>query len=345
MVSSPSTGVQIQRGRPTPRSGANIIRATHGEYQVTDLDRAYAFYVDALGFVVTERTTDALYLRGFEERDHHSLVLRKGAAPGASHLAFKVASDDDLDRLEHFASAAGLRTIDVPADQEPGHGRALRFHDPFGLPLEFVARMRQEERLLQRFDLYRGAQVMRFDHFNCQLPNVAEAYAWYSAELGFGCSEYTVSDDGRLWAAWLQRKQNVHDLALMNGTGPRVHHFGFWVTDPMSVLRACDVLAASGWAHAIERGPGRHGLSNAFFLYLRDPDGNRIELYASDYLLSDPDWEPIRWTLNDPRRATFWGHIAPPSWFDEAACCLSFENGEALPMTAGMLQDRPDHVT
>ena len=133
-----------------------------------------------------------------------------------------------------------------------------------GLPLEFFAEMQQVERLLQRFDLYRGAQVMRFDHFNCQMPDVDAAYAWY-ADLGFGCSEYTVGDQEQLWAVWLQRKGNVHDLALMNGVGPRVHHLGFWLADTLSALRACDVLAAAGWTDSIERGPGRHGISNAFF--------------------------------------------------------------------------------
>lgn len=345
MVSTTENAVLMHRGRPEPQSGANIIRSAHGEYRVTDLERARAFYVDTLGFIESERTENALYLRGLEERDHHSLVLRVAESPGAGHLAFKVASDDDLERLARFASASGLAPHWIEAGREPGQGRALRFQDPVGLPLEFVAEMEQTERLLQRFDLYRGAQVMRFDHFNCQLPEVPDLYRWYAEGLGFGCSEYTVSDDGQLWAVWLQRKQNVHDIALMNGLGPRVHHYGFWVTDPLSVLRACDVLAASGWGSSIERGPGRHGLSNAFFLYLRDPDGNRIELYASDYLLADPDWEPIRWTLNDPRRATFWGHMPPASWFDDAALCESFETGGLLPTAAATLRDRPDHVT
>ena len=345
MVTNQQTNAEIRRGRPEPRSGANIIRSSHGEYRVTDLGRARAFYVDTLGFVETEQTADTLYLRGLEERDHHSLVLRKSSTPGAGHLAFKVASEDDLDRLAHHVAAAGLKPCWLASGEEIGQGRALRFNDPFGLPLEFVAEMTQVERLLQRFDLYRGAQVMRFDHFNCQVPDVRAAYEWYSAELGFGCSEYTVDDAGRIWATWLQRKQNVHDIAVMNGTGPRVHHFGFWVTDPLSVLRACDVLAADGWASSIERGPGRHGLSNAFFLYLRDPDGNRIEMYANDYLLADPDWEPIRWTLNDPRRATFWGHMPPASWFDDAALCESFEDGQLLPTAPAQLHDRPDHVT
>ncbi|MCK9906434.1 VOC family protein, partial [Frankia sp. Cpl3] len=97
----------------------------------------------------------------------------------------------------------------------------------------------------------------------------------------------------------------------MNGRGPRLHHIGFWLPDPLSLIHACDVLASMGYGHVIERGPGRHGLSNAFFLYLRDPDGHRIELYNGDYLTGDPDFTPIRWDLNDPRRQTFWGHKAP----------------------------------
>jgi catechol 2,3-dioxygenase len=336
----------MRTGRPDPSSGANIVRSAHGEYLVTDLSRSREFYVDVLGFIETERTSDALYLRGLEERVHHSLVLRQSDRPGAGHLSFRVECDDDLERLATQFRSDGLSARWLEDGEEHGHGRALRVQDPSGLPLEFVADVWPVERLLQRFDLYRGAQMMRFDHFNCQVPDVARAYEWYADVLGFGCSEYTVADDsGQLWAAWLQRKQNVHDLALMNGIGPRVHHLGFWVTDPMSVLRACDVLAACGQTGAIERGPGRHGISNAFFLYLRDPDGNRIELYASDYLVADPDWQPIRWTLDDPRRATFWGHAAPPSWFDEAARCMSIETGELLPVTQPAMHDRPAHVT
>jgi catechol 2,3-dioxygenase len=69
----------------------------------------------------------------------------------------------------------------------------------------------------------------------------------------------------------------------------------------------------------MERGPGRHGISNAFFLYIRDPDGHRVELFTSDYLTVDPDHEPIRWSLRDPQRQTLWGHPAPQSWFEEGS--------------------------
>ena len=327
-------------------AGAQILRLAHVEYRVTDLGRAAAFYVDLLGFIETSRGRDRLYLRGLEEREHHSFVLRKAPSPGVSHFAFRVTSEDDLVRLQRRCEASGRPARWVEGEEE-GQGRALRVQDPSGLPVEFYHEMAQVDRYLQRFDQYRGPHIMRIDHVNCQVPDVQTAYEWYTGEWGFWCSEYTETDDRppRLWAAWLHRKQNVHDIALMNGIGPRVHHAGFWVPDALAVLRACDILAAAGQATAIERGPGRHGLSNALFVYLRDPDRNRIELYASDYLIADPDWKPIRWSINDPRRATFWGHVPPKSWFDEASLVESITDGTLIEPKAPQLQDRPSFVT
>ncbi len=116
----------------------------------------------------------------------------------------------------------------------------------------------------------------------------------------------------------MHRKGNVHDLAFTNGAGPRLHHIGVWTSSSLDILHICDVMAtrpatSPTWSAA----PGRHGISNAFFLYVRDPDGHRVELFTSDYLTVDPDLEPIRWTLRDPQRQTLWGQPAPKSWFEE----------------------------
>ena len=110
-----------------------------------------------------------------------------------------------------------------------------------------------------------------------------------------------------------------------------------------SIIRLCDILAAARMPDAIERGPGRHGVSNAFFLYVRDPDGHRIELYTNDYVTSDPDFEPIRWALDDPRRQTLWGAKTPKSWFEEAMPLEAFEGGWMEPK-AGELVGLPVHV-
>ena len=117
----------------------------------------------------------------------------------------------------------------------------------------------------------------------------------------------------------MHRKGNVHDFAITNGRGPRLHHFAYWVPTAMNILHLCDVMASSGFLKNIERGPGRHGISNAFFLYVSDPDGHRLELYTTDYFTGDHDHEPVRWSLQDPRRQTLWGAPAPRSWFEQGS--------------------------
>jgi catechol 2,3-dioxygenase len=308
----------------------NIIRCARAILHVTDLAASRDFYENALGFVVTEADQQHLYLRGYEEHNHHSLVLKKAEQPGIEVISYKVYAEEDLENLYDFFERKNMNPKWINEGQQHAVGKAFRVQDISGIPVEFFVKMDTVERLLQRYDLYRGARVQRIDHFNCMVSDVQKAYDFYVNELGFACSEYTETEDKKLWAAWLHRKPNVHDLALMNGKGPLLHHIGFWLSDQLSIIHACDVLASMGYAKSIERGPGRHGLSNAFFLYLRDPDGHRIELYNGDYLTCDPDFKPIRWDINDPRRQTFWGHQAPDSWFDEASEVLDIHSGKPM---------------
>ena len=55
----------------------NVVRASHVEFGVRDLEKSRAFYVDCLGYLVTAEDNNAIFLRAVEERNHHSIVLRK----------------------------------------------------------------------------------------------------------------------------------------------------------------------------------------------------------------------------------------------------------------------------
>jgi catechol 2,3-dioxygenase len=291
----------------------DIVRSAYAELMVTDIAASEHFYVDLLGLVVSLRTDDALYLRGWGEQLHHSLVLRRAAAPACGRLSFLVRREEDLDAIaaEFERRSCVVRFIEGDL---AAMGRALRVWDPFGFPLETQ---------LQRFDIQRGAPIMRLDHFNIHSPNCEDTLAFWQ-QLGFRTTEYIATDGEteRITGGWLARKQSVHDVALTAGRGPRLHHMGFYVAEPAGVLRACDQLAAAHRPDAIERGPGRHGVSNAFFVYLRDPDGHRIELYACDYYTGDPDHKPLRWSINDPRCRSFWGTRAPDSWYEQSSAVL-----------------------
>jgi catechol 2,3-dioxygenase len=102
------------------------------------------------------------------------------------------------------------------------------------------------------------------------------------------------------------------------------------VPTPLNIIDLLDLMATTGYVANIERGPGRHGISNAFFLYILDPDGHRIEIYCSDYQTVDPDLEPIKWDLKDPQRQTLWGAAAPRSWFEHGSLFAGIEPKEAV---------------
>jgi catechol 2,3-dioxygenase len=302
--------------KPIPHPPFNIVRASHVVYGSTDLSQAKAYWVDALGYLLAEDTGDALYLRGLEERNHHSVVLHKAAEPQVTALGFKVSSEEDLDKAARYFAERQLPHRFV---ERPFQGRTLAASDSLGVPLELYAAMERLPSMLQKYGEYHGARIQRIDHINCFTPDVQASHDFYN-EIGFRTTEYTAAEGaGELWAVWMHRKGGVHDIAFTNGLGPRLLHIGVWVSAVTDIIHICDVLATTGFLKSMERGPGRHGISNAFFLYLRDPDGHRIELFTSDYLTVDPDHEPIHWNLRDPARQTLWGAPAPKSWFEEGS--------------------------
>jgi catechol 2,3-dioxygenase len=307
----------------------DIVRAAYAELVVTDLGEARRFWVDLLGLVVSSSSDHALYLRGYDELIHHNLILREGRQPAAARLAFRVRTAADLDLAEAFFAAVGSRTTRVPAGVTPGVGEAVRAEDPLGFTVEFFFDAEYAERLQQRYDLRRGAEPARLDHFNIVVPDVRAAYEHYRS-LGFGLSE-TIEDAQTLYAAWMFRKQTVHDVAFTGGEGPRLHHLGFFAHESHQVLRICDILGSLHKESQIERGPGRHGVSNAFYVYLRDPDGHRVEIYTSDYFTGDPGHPVLRWSVRDPRRRDFWGHAVIPSWYSEATAVLDLD-GQLRPL-------------
>jgi catechol 2,3-dioxygenase len=322
----------------------DILRAAFVELQVTDLSASEHFYAELLGMIVSARTDDAVFLRGWEERQHHSLILRQAPVATAARLGFRTRSERDLELLAQHFAALRLTTRWIDPGSDPGLGRSLRVFDPFGYPLEFFHTIEQFETQHQRFDLHRGAPLLRFDHLNLHTPRVEDTLRFWLT-LGFRCSEYIATDDPeneRITGAWMLRKPTVHDVALTAGTGPRLHHFAYWIAEPAGVLRACDQLAGGYRSEVIERGPGRHGVSNAFFVYLRDPDGHRIELYSCDYYTGDPDHRALRWSVNDPRCRSFWGARAPDSWYDESSLLLG-PDGEPVAIEPANVDERAQH--
>ena len=147
------------------------------------------------------------------------------------------------------------------------------------------------------------------------LTNEVRSALEFYMGVGFRLSEYIVHDESEeLRAVFLQRKGNPHDIVFVNNAGPRLHHAAFTIPEVYHLMYICDLLGRNGFGAGVEWGPGRHfGPGYARFVYLRDPDGHRIELFTNHYQTIDIEDEPIRWQMSDLNTGR-WGTAPPASW-------------------------------
>jgi catechol 2,3-dioxygenase len=312
----------------------NITRASHYSLTVRDLDTSLRFYCGVIGLMVTERTATTAYLRGAEEACHHSLILRQSDGPATcGALGFRVLTDAELDRAYDWALDQKLTAEWLDA---PYQSRTLQLHDPAGTPIELCAHMPVMER-------HMGHAVAglcfakRLDHFQVLNPHIDACTAFYT-QLGFRISDAIIVD-GQLEACFLWRKGSVSDLVLMEGDGPRLHHAAFLVRKPDDILRACDMVGELRFPPmTTEEGPGRHGMDGAYYIYFRDPDGHRIELFDGHYQTIDAELEPKQYPPEVA--APPWGLPTLSSWFNEgSAFAGTTQTAAPRPRNAPTMED------
>jgi len=293
----------------------NITRSSHVRLNVADLAESRDFYVDVLGLVVSDEDETTCHLRGLAEACHHSLVLHQSDDGGTSRrIGFRVFFDEDLDVAHSW-----FRDRDLPAEwvHLPHQGRTLHVSDPIGTPLELCAVMDTRPRMHLDFMNHRGAHAQRLDHYQVLAPDTRALCEFYG-ELGFRNSEYLAEGDNLL-GAFMYRKGTCLDLAIVTGTGPRLHHFAYTVSESRDIFAACDIAGLKGYGDGVERGPGRHGPGGMLFSYLRDPDGHRVEVFNSHYQTIDLETEPVRWDAASLSTNARWGLPALAQWYFEAS--------------------------
>jgi catechol 2,3-dioxygenase len=122
--------------KTNPNAPFNVTRASHAVLTVKDIGASRAFYVDAIGLVVSDETKDALYLRGVEEAAHHSLVLKRTDSEPVANASACALTEDDLEKAK--------AEFDKPTSGEMGRGAASGPHSArqrCGRPLELCATM------------------------------------------------------------------------------------------------------------------------------------------------------------------------------------------------------------
>ncbi|HKE97446.1 MAG TPA: catechol 2,3-dioxygenase [Actinomycetes bacterium] len=286
-----------------------ILRISHVEVRVPDLDLATAYYTQVLGLIEVERQPGSVYLKCWDETDHHSLVLTYHPRHGLNHMSFRVEAEDDLAELERALETHGCAVRRRSAGEELAVGQAIRFETPSGHEMELVHRMERVGGVLPMRNPpptphgLAGIHPPRMDHLLVTAEEVGDAARFYTDVLGFRLTERLLDGHGHQIGVWLERSHSPHDLAVVSGPNGGLHHFAFWLDDWDEVRRAADILAYHGVQ--IDVGPTRHGITRGETVYFFDPVGNRNEVFTGGYR-PDPDFEPITWTEDQIGRAIFY---------------------------------------
>ena len=301
-------------------SNPEIAKLGHVALVTADLEKSLWFFREVIGLEETEAVDGVHYLRAWGDFQHHTLSLEQGESGYVKRIGWRTKKREDVQEFQALLEQDGVDVEFSPTGTTKGIGDAIRFKLPSGHTFELYYDVEKPPAIENRKSVLKnqvykswakGVSPRRFDHVNIHSSaNTALTYEFLQKQLGFKMREYLVSDDGDTLAGWMSVTQLVHDVALLEKpslpTPARLHHISYWSDDSQDILRAADILKENGVQFI---GPGKHGISQAMYLYVMDPgSGCRVELFTGGYLIFEPDWEPIEWTMAERSFGnTYWG--------------------------------------
>lgn len=116
-------------------------RLSHIVLNCPDLPASRAFYVDVLGFEISDtyENDQMVFLRC--NTQHHCVVLAPGEWASLNHVAFEVRDVDQVMRALGRMRRAGFDTIWGPGRHGPGGNVFCYFQDPAGNVIEYTAEL------------------------------------------------------------------------------------------------------------------------------------------------------------------------------------------------------------
>lgn len=298
-----------------------IAKLGHVALVTEDLEKSLWFFKEVIGLEETREVNGTHYLRAWGDFEHHSLSIKAGEKSYIDHIGWKAKRREDVGTFALLLEDAGTDVRWIKDGKEVGQGEAIRFEIPSGHRFEIYYDMEKpaaEEgrKSVLKNQVYKswakGVSPRRIDHVNLQTSMDNKLIVSYLTEtLGFKLREYFVNPDDEQVASWMSVTNLVHDVAMMttkNSIGPNeMHHIAYWLDNSQDLLRAADILCENEVGFV---GPGKHGISQAMYIYVKDPgSGLRVEIFTNSYLIFEPDWEPIKWNYDEYLKhgSTYWG--------------------------------------
>ena len=278
--------------------------------------------VDVLGLEETTREGQSVYLRGFAEWLHSSLVVTEGPEPGLGHIGWRTYGPEDPEIVAKRLEGSGHEIGWV--ESSVGHGAAFRYHAPAGRHVHEVfwetekyqaPAEKAEPDFQNRPQKFpgRGASVTYLDHVTIGTRSIVDDIAFYKTLGHRHTAEIDAQPGLNIFSTMTCNAiRSSHDLGLVpdfSGATERVNHIAYRVDQRNDILRAAEFFMANDTP--IEFGPGIHGLDEITYLYVREPGGCRIEVNSGGWINTMPDWEAPIWHPSQGG-TTFWKNVEMP---------------------------------
>ena len=235
---------------------------------VTDLDRAQAFYIDKIG-LTGEAADDAVFLRCSPR--HHDLSLHLGAEPGLKRLGWEMEDSAALQAARTHFTEQGLNIVAVTASEAEklGIGEAFRIEEPTtGATFEFFTDMIDADRPY----VSTHTKIARLGHVVLNSPNRPLTEQFMLEHMNFRVSDRI---DGVVTFMRCFPNPYHHSFGVSQGKSAQLHHVNFMVTELADIGKGNNRMKQNGIP--IVFGPGKHPPSESIFLYFLDPDGLTLE--------------------------------------------------------------------
>lgn len=104
-----------------------LFRIGRAELKVLDLKESVDYYTNVIGLDIAGENEGRVYLKAWDEFDHHSVILQESDSSGLDHLAFKVETDEELANFEKKIEQFGLTLKRISKGARLTEGEAIRF--------------------------------------------------------------------------------------------------------------------------------------------------------------------------------------------------------------------------
>ena len=288
-----------------------VIRLGYVHLRVTDLEEARNHYSNTLGMEVVHEEPGKLWLKCWDEWDHHSLVLEEGGV-GLVKFGYKVESDDALADFERRAQQFGATTGRVSKGENLTVGDGVRLTLPSEHVMELYTEMEFTGTETGSINPeawprnMRGVGTHWIDHALVPAEDPGLLERFMMEVLDFKPAERVVAsmDHPEVIGSWLSCGESPHDLAVIKGPNGKLHHFAYHLEDWSAILRAGDIFSMDDVP--IDIGPTRHGITRGTTIYFFDPAGNRNEVFAGLGYRVHQDFPTINWTVDQLAKGIFY---------------------------------------